>query len=599
MKPTTNLSLSIAFIAASMMLTNCESINKNPEITVSEISEHITYLATDSLKGRYPGEAGHNLAASYIHKQLSDYGLVPMADNGYQHFKVVTGCSLGKSNYLLVNNDSLTLDKDFRPLAFSSNAETLGEVVFVGYGFEIETDSLKWNDYAMIDAKGKWVLVLREDPEPENMNSEFIPYATDRAKATLAKDKGAVGVLLVNGLNTSKMDQPMELNFDQNMSDAGLPVISITREAANQILKGSATIEELENSIVEKKKSVVLQSKTSITANTEVIQNLADAKNVVFMVKSKNSTDANDFVVVGAHYDHLGMGGKSVNSRMPDTLAVHNGADDNASGVAGMIELAGYYQNKAKELKQNMVFVAFDAEEMGVLGSRYFVENLPAPMQKSSVKAMFNFDMIGRMKADSIGISIGGTGTAREFDSLLTSHKPAFNVTFSPDGYGPSDHAPFYSADIPVLFYSTGAHEDYHTPLDDFEKINFEKEVEILNYSTGIITEVAASGDSLSFQSTGTPPNQGQRRTRLKVTLGIIPDMAGIQKDGLGVDGVRNGGPAEKGGILKGDKIIAINSQPVTNIYDYMFRMAKLKVGSTAIVEVERNGTKVVLLIQL
>lgn len=599
MKLTTNLFLSITVMAASLLLTNCKKINKNSEITSSEVSEHIIYLASDSLKGRYPGEMGHNMAASYIHKQFTDYGLVPMADNGYQHFKVVTGCSLGKSNYLFVNNDSLTIDKDFRPLAFSSNAETMGEVVFVGYGFEIETDSLKWNDYAMADAKGKWALVLREDPEPENMNSEFIPYATDRAKATLAKDKGALGVLMVNGLNTSKMDQPLELAFDQNMSDAGLPVISITREAANLILKGSATIEELEKSIVEKKKSVVLQSKTSIKANTEVIQNLTDAKNVVFMVKAKTTSETNEFVVVGAHYDHLGMGGKQVNSRMPDTIAVHNGADDNASGVAGIIELAGYYQNKANELTKNMVFVAFDAEEMGVLGSRYFVENLPTPIQKSSVKAMFNFDMIGRMKADSIGIAIGGTGTAQEFDSLLNSSKPVFNVTFSPDGYGPSDHAPFYSANIPVLFYSTGAHEDYHTPLDDFEKINCDKETEILNYSTGIITAVATTTDSLTFQSTGTPPSQGQRRTRLKVTLGIIPDMTGIQKDGLGVDGVRNGGPAEKGGILKGDKIIAINSQPVTNIYDYMFRMAKLKVGSTAIVEVERNNQKVVLLIQL
>lgn len=591
--------IGIGAMAIVLLLTNCRTLKENPEITTPEISNHISSLASDSLKGRYPGEVGHNRAATYIHQQLSDYGLVPLADNGYQHFKVVTGCSLGKSNCVIINGDSLTIDKDFRPLAFSSNAEVAGEVAFVGYGFEIETDSLKWNDYAISDVKGKWVLVLREDPEPENMNSEFIPYATDRAKATLAKDKGAVGVLLVNGVNASKVDQPLELTFDQNMSDAGIPVISITRESANRILNGSSTIEELEKAIIENKKPIVLQSKTTVSANTDVIQTLADVKNVVFMVKAKKTSKTSECVVVGAHYDHLGMGGKGVNSRMPDTIAVHNGADDNASGVAGMIELAGFYQNKANELTKNMVFVAFDAEEMGVLGSRHFVENLPKPIEKSKIEAMFNFDMIGRMKADSIGISIGGTGTAREFDSLLTSFKPGFKVTFSPDGYGPSDHAPFYSSNIPVLFYSTGAHEDYHTPLDDFEKINCQKETEILYYSTGIISHVTTTNDSLTFQSTGTPPAQGQRRTRLKVTLGIVPDMSGIQKNGLGVDGVRTGGPAEKGGILKGDKIVAINSQPVNNIYDYMFRMAKLKVGSTAIVEVERNGTKVVLLIQL
>ncbi len=578
------------------LFSGCVSVYKNADITTQEVYDHIAYLASDSLKGRYPGSEGGRLAAEYIHDQFSGYGLTPILDNGYQHFKVVTGCSLGNENYLLINNDSALINIDYRPLAFSANAEKMGQVVFVGYGFEIETDSLKWNDYALVDVTGKWVLMLREDPEPENMNSEFIPFATDRSKATLAKDKGAIGVLLVNGVQTSKMDTPLELTFDQNLSDAGIPVISLTRKAANQIFQGSITIEELEKTILEKQKSVILQSQTVVTSNTEVIQNLAEARNVVFKIQAKNQSKIEDAVVIGAHYDHLGMGGKGVSSRMPDTLAAHNGADDNASGVAGIIELAGYYQKQAKKLQKDMIFVAFDAEEMGVLGSKYFVENLPVP--KSSIKAMFNFDMIGRMKADSIGISIGGTGTAKEFDSLLNQNKPAFALQFSPDGYGPSDHAPFYSSGIPVLFYSTGAHEDYHTPLDDIDKIRPDKEADLLNYCTTIISSVVTTSDTLTFQSTG-EPQQGQRRTRLKITLGIIPDMAGVQKNGLGVDGVRKGAPAERGGILKGDKITAINGEPVTNIYDYMFRMSKLKPGTTAVVEVERHSQKMVLLIQL
>ncbi|OFX56621.1 MAG: hypothetical protein A2W84_07485 [Bacteroidetes bacterium GWC2_40_13] len=590
--------LFLTYIVASVfaVFSGCVSVSKNADITPQEVYDHIAYLASDSLKGRYPGSEGSRLAAGYIHRQFLDYDLSPLFDNGYQHFKVVTGCSLGKSNYLLINNDSLIIDKDYRPLAFSANAEKMGQVVFAGYGFEIETDSLKWNDYALADVTGKWVLVLREDPEPENMNSEFIPFATDRAKATLAKDKGAIGILLVNGVQASKMDVPLDLTFDQNLSDAGIPVISLTRQAANRIFQGSITIEELEKTILEKQKSVILQSQTTITSNTEVIQNLADAKNLVFMIQAKGNPKTEDAVVVGAHYDHLGMGGKGVSSRMPDTIAAHNGADDNASGVSGIIELAGYYQKQAKKMKKDMIFVAFDAEEMGVLGSKYFVENLP--VAKSNIKAMFNYDMIGRMKADSIGISIGGTGTAKEFDSLLHATKPVFATQFSPDGYGPSDHAPFYSAGIPVLFYSTGAHEDYHTPLDDIDKIRPDKEADLLNYSTNIISQVVTTADTLTFQSTGSPQGQ-QRRSRLKVTLGIIPDMAGIQKNGLGVDGVRKGAPADRGGILKGDKITAINGEPVTNIYDYMFRMSKLKPGTTAVVEVERQNQKVVLLIQL
>jgi membrane-associated protease RseP (regulator of RpoE activity) len=206
--------------------------------------------------------------------------------------------------------------------------------------------------------------------------------------------------------------------------------------------------------------------------------------------------------------------------------------------------------------------------------------------------------MIGRMKADSIGITLGGTGTASEFDSLIALHQPAFNVISNPDGYGPSDHASFYSLNIPVLFFTTGAHEDYHTPADDTDKIDTGKEAELLKYSTLLIGSLVADTNSLTFKSTGVPQNS-QRRTRLKITLGIIPDMNGVQKNGLGIDGVRPGGLADKNGLLKGDKITSINGEPVTNIYDYMYRMAKLKTGTTAVVEFERKGKKEVVLILL
>jgi hypothetical protein len=589
--------LKLSFIVSIIALTlsYCSTkIEKNPEITTQEVYDHIAYLASDSLKGRYPGSEGGKLASSYISQQLSDYGLTPIFENGYQHFKVVTGCSLGTSNYLLINGDTMQLNTDYRPLAFSENTEASAEVIFVGYGFEIESEKLKWNDYAMIDATGKWVMMLREDPEPDNMDSEFIPFATDRAKATLAKDKGAIGVLLVNGIQTSKTDEPLELTFDQNLSNAGLPIISISRATANKILGESETIESLEKNILEKKNPLVIKTKSTVSAKTEVIQNLAEASNIAFEVKATQT--CNQYIIVGAHFDHLGMGGKGVSSRAPDTIAPHNGADDNASGVAGIIELAGYYAAKKDSIQKNMIFVAFDGEEMGVLGSKYFAQNLP--VKKEQITAMFNFDMIGRMKADSIGISIGGTGTAVEFDTIIASNKPYFNVVSNPDGYGPSDHASFYSLGIPVLFFSTGAHEDYHTPADDIDKIKADKEADILKYSTKLISEISANYDTLTFQTTG-QPQTGQRRSRLKITLGIIPDMAGIQKNGLGIDGVRKGGHGDKGGLLKGDKITSINGEPVTNIYDYMFRMSKLKTGTTAIIEIERNSKKEVVLIQL
>ncbi|MBI9069602.1 MAG: M28 family peptidase, partial [Salinivirgaceae bacterium] len=463
------------------------------------------------------------------------------------------------------------------------------------YGFEIESDSLNWNDYLLADIKEKWVMILREDPEPENMYSPFIPFSGDRSKVTLAKDKGAAGVLLVNGVNASKKDEPLELSYDQNLSDAGIPVLSITRKVANKILGETANIEELEKKIIKSKKSIVINSKTIIDANVHVKQERATAKNVAFSLKSSKAK-SEKYIIVGAHYDHLGMGGSGTSTRTPDTIAIHNGADDNASGVAGIIELAGKLASQIDSMNHNFIFVAFDAEEMGILGSKYFSEHLP--LNKENILAMINFDMIGRMKHDTIGISIGGTGTALEFDSLLNSVNTSFAKNFSPDGYGPSDHASFYSNNIPVLFFSTGAHEDYHTPADDFEKIDTNKVADIMNYAAAISMNLATNFDSLNFQSTGSPIKTGQRG-RLKVTLGIIPDFSGMKKNGLGIDGVRKGGPADKGGILKGDKITAINGEKVTNIYDYMFRLSKLKPETTAIIEIERNNKKEVLLIQL
>lgn len=568
--------------------------NNDFNITQPKLRKHIEYLASDSLRGRYPGDEGGIKSAEYIHYQLRNYGLNPIAENGYQAFEVVTKCSTGPNNMLTINDTSYTLETDYNPVSFSENANVNAEVVFCGYGIDVSMDSLTWNSYENIEVKGKWVLLLTEDPEPDNMMSEFIPFATARAKITLAKDKGAEGVFLVNGTKASRKDKPMDLTFDQNVSTAGIPVISITRNIANKLLTNYKNIEILEEEIISTKTSQSKELNIEAIATSDVAQTKVMARNIVF--ETDNNNENSKYIVIGAHFDHLGMGEKGVSSRMPDTIAVHNGADDNASGVSGIIELAGLLQSKANELNHKIIVVAFDAEEMGTLGSKYFVQHSPIPTEQ--ITAMINFDMIGRMKHDTIGITIGGTGTASEFDSLLTVNEPYFKLNFSPDGYGPSDHAPFYSSDIPVLFFTTGAHSDYHTPFDDIEQLDIAKQTDIVSYAAKVIFEIDAIENGITFQNTGTG-GKNSRRTRLKVTLGIIPDVAGVVKDGLGIDGVRTGGPADKGGIIKGDKITAINGENVSNIYDYMFRLSKVKAGTTAIVEVERNAEKVVLLIQL
>jgi hypothetical protein len=303
--------------------------------------------------------------------------------------------------------------------------------------------------------------------------------------------------------------------------------------------------------------------------------------------------------VIGAHFDHLGSGGTGSGSRVPDTLAVHNGADDNASGTAMLIEMAGKLSSVRKDLKRSIIFVSFSAEEMGLIGSKYFVDHCPVDLKK--IKAMFNFDMVGRFDVDKNAISVSGTGTSAESDSIVKRYEKglSFAVAHSPDGYGPSDHAAFYSSNIPVLYFTTGAHTDYHTPLDDAEKLNYEKEKEIGDFAFSIIMDVGNMAKPLAFKTSGSKESSGRSGRRLNVKLGIMPDFSGTEKQGLRVDGVTKEGPADKGGILKGDIIISINGMKVRDIYEYMSRLGKLKHGQTISVEVIREEKNVVLLIQL
>jgi len=304
----------------------------------------------------------------------------------------------------------------------------------------------------------------------------------------------------------------------------------------------------------------------------------------------------NEFVVIGAHFDHLGMGGEGSGSRAVDEIAVHNGADDNASGTAGVIELAQKLSANRSKLKRSFIFVAFTGEEMGLLGSKEFVNKPPVDLKK--VNAMINMDMIGRLNPETNTISIGGTGTSAESDSILKMIEAGrpFKISRSTDGYGPSDHASFYSENIPVFYFSTGAHDEYHTPADDADKINYSGEVALLEMVYDLAGIISA-GEKLNFRESGA--KQAARYGRnMKVTLGIVPDMVSNDNNGLRVDGVRKGGPAEVSGIVKGDRIVSIEGQPVTNIYDYMARLGKLKAGQVASVEIVREGKKQVLIVQ-
>lgn len=589
--------LSLLFI--SSIFTGCRHHAENPDITVAELRQHIDFLASDSLEGRKSGTPQSLIAAEYIKDEFVKSGLKLLDEDGFLYFDLVTDVAAGDNNYLDVEGESFVYDKDFSVYSFSENTEVSAQVVFVGYGLEIESDKLNWNDYHNINVKNKWVLVLKGDPESASDDSDFINYSNDRQKILSARDHEAAGVIFTSGPEFDSDDKLVSLYYDKTHSSAGLPVLNVKRSVADKILEPSSrTVDELEKEINETMIPLSFPVSTTVNAGTEILKEKVQDQNVAAMIKAGNTDRIQKYIIIGAHYDHLGMGGPGSNSRMPDTIAPHNGADDNASGVAGIIEIAEKLKTVEDKLNKNIIVVAFGAEEMGLIGSSKFTENPPVGLDH--VYAMVNFDMIGRLDSNKKSLAISGTGTALEFDSLLKkiSDQYQLNPTFSPEGYGPSDHAAFYASDIPVLFISSGAHKDYHTPFDDIEFINFVGQKEIADFSYDLIYELATDANQLTFQEAG--PKRGKNyRGKLKVTLGIMPDFTSDADNGLGVGGGTKGRPADKAGMEKGDLISAINGKPVNNIYDYMNRLKKLEPGQIITVDIIRGEEKKVLIVQL
>jgi hypothetical protein len=569
----------------------------NSQVTVKELQSHIKYLSSDSLRGRLTGSPGDSLAAEYIKSKLISYGLKPLTGDGLQRYKVTKKVVAGKSNSLSIYGISYTLDKDFIPFAFSSNSGKESDVVFAGYGFNINGDTLKWNDYEGVDVKGKWVMILRGDPEPENNKSPFISFSADRDKALLAKDMGAAGVLMVSGPLLDPQDAFELLNMEGYSVD--IPVLRIKKEVADVILsKSKNTIALLEKKLNDTKKPFSFSTKVSVNGKAEIVRELANTRNVVMLLPGEDPKLKDEYIILGAHFDHLGMGGPGSGSRALDTIGIHHGADDNASGVAMMLELAEKFAETKGSHKRSILCLSFSGEEEGLLGSKHFVDD--PGIDLSRVNVMINMDMVGRLN-ETNNLQIGGVGTATGLKALVYANTDTsiIKLTLSEEGYGPSDHSSFYGKNIPVLFYFTGAHMDYHTPTDTWEKINYKGMVEISDLVFNVAKETASEDSRLQFKEAGPKVETTRYPMRKGVTLGIMPDFAGVIKNGLRADFVTPGKPAALGGMQKGDIITFINGKPVNNIQDYMFRMGQLKHGQTISVEVLRNDKKVVLVIQL
>lgn len=560
-----------------------------------KLKEHVFILASDEMKGRPVDGINDRLAAEYILREMKKLGMKPMAEKGFQPFNLVASMVAGPGNALKIDDNALEYGQHYSVYAFSASTELEASVVFAGFGIVMQNDSLSRNDYENLDVKGKWVLVLRGDPLPERNDSPYIPFADSRTKAMLARDRGAAGLIITSGKRNNPQDELAPLIFDRSVSDAGIPVIDLKRSAADHfLLLSDLGVDSLE-ALTIKGQRIQPALPGKVWAGTQLEKKTIETNNVVAAVLAPKASD--EWLVIGAHYDHLGMGGAGSGSRAPEAMAIHYGADDNASGVAGLLWLAEYIKTQQKKLKRNVLFVAFSAEELGLIGSRHFVRYLPWP--KENIVAMINLDMIGRLN-ERQALMAGGTGTSSVWEPMLTklAENSGLNLSYSPEGFGASDHASFYAAGIPVLFFTTGAHSDYHTPNDTPRKINFAGMQQVLKFVGAVSLELAQSTTRPDFREAG-PRERVASRRGFKVTFGIMPGFADSGGNGLNVDGVTKGGPADLAGMKKGDRITGINGLPVKDIYDYMNRLRTIKPGERVNVDVIRNNEPLILVVEL
>lgn len=539
------------------------------------IRDDVRWLASPEREGRGVGSAGLDAATAFVEERFRQLGLEPAAPDGtYRHrFEVPTQVVRGPKTSLRLAGKPMH-PQLFTPLGFSAQGKVDGPLVLAGYG--LEDAELGFDDFKGLDVKNKVVLVRRFAPEHPKLDTpEAQRKAGDlRRKVFLAKSKGAKAVLVVDapaspppsGQEPVKEAPLPALRLD-SLQDSGLPVLAVTREALAPFLP-----------LLEKRQAV------AVSLQVELLVTRAPAVNVVGRLRAPVPGAA---VIVGAHLDHLGLGG--ANSLAPDKTEPHLGADDNASGVAAVLEVARALSVTRDRLARDVVFVAFSAEEAGVLGSSALVQAKPAWLE--GAWAMLNLDMVGRLRMNEL--SVLGAESAPQWKALVEGACAAARVSCaaSGDGYGPSDHISFYSAGLPVLHFFTGAHGDYHKPSDVPAKLNAmgaAKVAEVVGALTSTPKEVALTytkfpapvrGDARSFNaSLGTVPNYG----------GGLPGVKGVL-----LDDVRPGGGAEKAGMRRGDVIVQLGKYPVGSVEDLMFVLTQAKPGETVKGVVVRDGQRV------
>ena len=538
------------------------------EITADSLRHHVYVLAADSMEGRRVGTTGEWMAAQYLISVLKSAGVTPGGTDGYlQPFDFVADVVVGDSTHLVINGVDMKLDEDYRPLPHSANgAFDLGEAVDVDYGITVDTSEGNYDDYADLDVKGRPVVVKRFAPEAgDNPHIDFEKYSSIINKINTAVAHEAGAVILIT---PEDRDDTIPARMESHITPKNIPIIYLRRHALQRLG-------------LDLSKPVI----TSMAGNIEMIPVHDTGYNVI----SRIDTDNDTCIVVGAHYDHLGWG-TSASLYTGSVPMIHNGADDNASGTSTMLELARYYQTHRDNLKYSLVFCGFSGEEAGLLGSSNFVKS--SLIDTTKVRMMINMDMVGRLHQHDTTLAIFGVGSAAEFKPYFDSlNWSGMHLAYKEPGTGPSDQTSFYNRGIPVLYFFTGAHEDYHKPTDDADKVDYDGMAQVADLVVHTIDYFENYPGSLTFQQTA-GPDAGRQHASYSVTLGIMPDYV-AQVKGLRVDGVIDDRPGQRAGLMKGDVIIKMGDVTVGDIYDYMNALSTFHKGDTTIVVVERGNKEV------
>ncbi|HEV2881990.1 MAG TPA: M20/M25/M40 family metallo-hydrolase [Pyrinomonadaceae bacterium] len=673
--------LLLVVVMAASAFAQQQGGSSQSDLSVERLRAHVAYLASDKLDGRRTGTPGATEAAQYIAQEFQRYGLgggvkwpagTKERPNPYlQKFPYVSGVELGKANAMTFMRraheaGAISLDlrvgEDWMPLAWSANARVeSAPVTYVGYG--ITAAELQHDDYRGVDVRNRIALAFASTPDGDNPHGSFARFADLRFKAAAARDHGARALVLIAREENFRDEKIARLRVEEILAsgDAGIPVVVISRQVARHALKEAATpqmtFEELEQAISpaaphaapgrsatesappssppeqgaqkpaspRRNFSAPLQN-IAFAVSTEIVRREAPAANVVGILEGADAKLRDEVIVIGAHYDHLGRGGQgSLAGREGE---IHHGADDNASGVAGLLELARTFAKERRVIRRTLVFIAFGGEEEGLLGSSYYVKNPSLPLARTV--AMINLDMIGRMKENRL--IVGGVGTAQEWKTWIAEANSRlqlnvaaaagaasskeegapgrypvvvganggtvatatpggrFALTLTEDGFGPSDHASFYAKQTPVLFFWTGTHEDYHKPSDTADRINYEGELGIVSFVRDIVRSLDASDARPTYTLAKSDATAG-RSTGFRVYLGTIPNYA-EGSDGLKLDAVREDSPAAKAGLLAGDVIVRLAGRDVRNVYDYTYALGEMRAGVEYEVEVLRGGER-------